>query len=151
MKMSNVSFGSIMVCRLKRPGNLLPLKDEISLSFPDEKGIGGDPALKDYRLSTNTMYPTRGSKPDEINENEAPDGTVYNAFKNYALKLDDKYRQKLGLFKDNPKEVIFTEVDFFVSPRKTEKRYFLTAATPEDEIKIHKTLSKTTRYLVGRW
>lgn len=158
MKTSPVSFGSLMVGRLYQPGHHLPLRDEISLSFPDSNGDGGHPALRSYNLDDKTYTPTRNDD-GSLRDNDTPDtsiytahdGTVYNAFKNYALKLDDEYRKKLDLFRDNPQKVIFTEVDFYVSPRQTEKRYFLTAATNDDEAKIHNVLSQGYRYLVGRW
>lgn len=156
MRTSPVSFGSLMVGRLYQPGHHLPLKDEISLSFPDSNGNGGHVALRNYNLCDKTYTPTRnedGSLRDMPNCSiySTHDGTVYNAFKNYALKLDDEYRKNLDLFRDNPQKVIFTEVDFYVSPRQTEKRYFLTAATADDEAKIHSVLSQGSRYLVGRW
>lgn len=150
MKISPVSFGSLMVGRLPQPGNHLPLKDEIGLSFPDSNGDGGNAVLRNYRFDANNHCPTRDEKGNLIKE-KTPDGTVYNAFKNYALKLDNEYRRKLDAFKNNPQKVIFTEVDFYVSPRKTEKRYFLTAATEDDEKRIHNILSQTERYIIGRW
>ena len=161
MKTSSVSFGSIMVGRiLTRPGRHLPLKDEIGLSFPDSNGDGGHPALRNYNLFDKTFKPSRnddGSLRDK--DKNTPnrsiyythDGTVNNAFKNYSFKLDAEYRKRLDLFRDNPQKVIFTEADFYVSPREVEKRYFLTAATDEDEAKIHNILSQSKRCLVGRW
>ena len=146
MKTSPVSFGSMMVVRKPQPGRQIPLKDE-----------SGNPALRNYRLQDETMTPTRNAdkslryNPKDTSIYNTHDATVYNAFKNYTFKLDEEYRKNLGLFKNNPQKVIFSEVDFWVSPHKTEKRYFLTAATEEDEIRIHNILSQSKRYRIGRW
>ena len=150
MNISPVSFGSLMVGRTPKPGNQAPIKELVALSFPESNGDGGNPMLRNYRFDDKTHCPTRDAKNNLIEE-QTPDGTVFNAFKNYALKLDDLYRKKLDAFKNNPQKVIFTEVDFYISPRKTEKRYFLTAATEEDEIKIHKVISESRDYLTLKW
>ena len=157
MKTSPVSFGSLMVVRLPKPGKQIPLKDEIGLSFPDANGDGGNVVLKNYRLQDKTIKPTRNPddsiryNPKDTSIYNTHDGTVYNAFKNYALKLDNEYRKKLDLFRDNPHKVIFSEVDFWTDHSQTEKRYFLTAATEDDEKRIHNILSQSERYIIGRW
>ena len=56
MKIPPVSFGSLMVFRLSKPGVQLPLKDEVSLSFPDSNGDGGNPELREYWLSSAPKY-----------------------------------------------------------------------------------------------
>ena len=136
MKIPPVSFGSLMVFRLSKPGVQLPLKDEVSLSFPDSNGDGGNPELREYWLSSAPKY------------KEKIDGTVWNATKNFARKLDKEYKDE---FRSNPKKVIFTTADFYVNPKDTVEKHFITAATEDDEKKIHKILSESSRYYVAKF
>ena len=122
MKTSPVSFGSILVFTLNDGKPKASVPDMVNISFQN------NPLLADYNLLDTFQY-----KGEEI------DGTVHNAAPNFAELLDKKYKDKLP---DGSKNVILTEADFYVNPRKTEKRYFITAATNEDETKIHKALSK---------
>lgn len=138
MNVSPVSFGSLMVFKFDKPGNQVSLKDEISLSFPDIDGKGGNSALKDYQFTTH-------------NYEEKYDGTVWNANKKFARQLDKYYRNRLNIFKSNPKKVVFTEVDSYVNPFKTKKKYFLTASSDFEEAKLHKILCESKRYYVARW
>lgn len=138
MNVSPVSFGSLMVFRFQKPGNQVPLHQEVGLSFPDEHGNGGNPKLQEYQFSA-------------YHYKEKYDSTTWNANKNFAKRLDKQYRKQVGAFKSNPKRVIFTEVDAYVSPFKTEKKYFITAATDADEEKIHKILCESKRYYIAKW
>ena len=150
MKVSPVSFGTILVGRVPLPGNQLPVKDEISLCFPDSNGDGGNPALRNYRFDSGYYCPTRDENGNLIKD-KAPDGTVYNSSQKSTILLDELYRKKLDVFKNNPQKVIFTEVDCFVNPKETKKKYFLTAASDVDEIKICKVLNQTKRLFALKW
>ena len=79
---------------------------------------------------------------------EKIDGTVHNAAKNFAENLDRLYKKELP---KGSKRVKLTEVDFYVNPRETQKRYFLTAATNDDENKIHEILSQSSVFYTAKF
>lgn len=138
MNVNPVSFGSLMVFKFDKPGRQVSLKDEVSLSFPDANGNGGNPALKDYQFTTH-------------NYDEKYDSTTWNANKKFAKHLDKYYRNNLNIFRSNPKKVVFTEVDAYINPFQTKKKYFLTASSDAEESKLHKILCESKRYYVARW
>lgn len=70
---------------------------------------------------------------DVYQHGEVIDGTVYNANANLCDELDKIHKNK---FLDAPRKVILSVVDVAINPRETRKRYYLTAATTEDENKI---------------
>lgn len=127
-----------MVFRFDKPGKQMPLRHEVSLSFPDSEGKGGHPELQGYEFKPYLYKNTY-------------DSTQWNANKKFAKTLNNLYRKQLKSFKENPKRVIFTEVDAYVNPVKTEKKYFLTAASDSEEAKLHKILCESKRYYVARW
>ena len=43
-------------------------------------------------------------------------------------------------------KVVITQADFYVNPRDTEKRYFITAPTADDENKILKALGPSNNF-----
>lgn len=141
MRVSPVSFGSLMVVRMKKRGtDHTPIEDMLRLSFPDSNGRGGNKEFKSYRLS-------------ELRECGDEDFTVYNATKDFAQKLDLKYQAELD---KNPHKVILTKGSFQINPRgdKVEK-IFLTAVNSTEEAKIHKVLCKSedliaVNFLYGR-
>ncbi|MCD7739794.1 MAG: hypothetical protein LUH11_00390 [Candidatus Gastranaerophilales bacterium] len=132
--MKPVSFGSLMVFTLNDNKAKLDVPSYMKLAFNNNND------LKKYKL-TDTV---------EFNKefNEEIDGTVHNAAKNFAEKLDVLYKDKL---QKGSQKVILTEADFYVSPRETQKRYFLTAATDADEKKIHNILSKSSMFYTAKF
>lgn len=131
MRTSPVSFGSLMVFTLNdgKPKSSIP--DYMKVSFMN------NPELQGYSL-TDTV---------EFTEDK-PDFTVHNAASNFSKKLDKKYKNQLPR---GSKKVILTEADFYISPKTTEKKYFLTAATNEDEKKIHQALNKTLVFYAAKF
>ncbi len=125
MRVSPVSFKSLMVFTLPDDKPSLETPQLMQLSFEHNKN------LQNYYLT------------DLVHYNEKIDGTVHNAAADFAEKLDEQYKEKLP---KGSKKVMFTEADFYVNPRETQKRYFLTAATNEDEEKLHRVLSKSSAY-----
>ena len=131
MQTRPVSFGSIMVTTLNDGKPKAPVPAYILATFKNNS------ALKKYSLQK-----------DIYTHDAKIDGTVYNASKNCAEALDKKH--EIALPKGS-KKVIISEVDFFVSPTKTEKKYFLTAPSAEDEIKILDVLKGSTLFYAGRF
>ncbi len=126
-----VSFGSLMVFTINdnRPKASIPQLMKISFN--------NNPALKTYTLTDTIEY-----------TQEKIDGTVHNAAQNFAERLDKEYKNKLP---KGSRRVILTEADFYVNPRDTQKKYFLTAATNDDEKKIHKALNKSSIFYVAKF
>ena len=63
--------------------------------------------------------------------------------------LDKKYA---NLLPKGSNKVILTEVDVYVNPRDVEKRYYLTAATAEDERKIlYSSFAESKDFLVAKF
>ena len=132
MRVSPVSFKSLMVFTLPSDKPQLQVPQLMELSFSHSQ------ALKGYALSDLVHY-----------DKEKIDGTVHNAYADFAERLDNEYE---GQLPKGSKKVIFTEADFYVkNPRETEKRYFLTAATKEDEDRLHKILSKSAAYYTVKY
>lgn len=122
MKSAPISFGSLMVFTIKDNKPKAPIPALVKTSFLN------NPKLAKYKLQ------------DTFHHSTKVDGTVHNAAKKFAEELDKKYKDKL---QKGSSRVILTEADFFVNPHKTEKRYFITAATNDDEEKIHDELSSS--------
>ncbi len=131
MKISNVSFGSLMATHIKDGKPKASITDLLKLSFQN------NPKLKNYNLQE-----------DVVQYNEVIDGTIHNANLYFAANLDNKYYEKLP---KGSKDVIITEVEATINPRETEKRFFITAATNKDEKNIHKILTQTSQYYVNRF
>lgn len=132
MRVPPVSFKSLMVFTLPSNKPKLEVPQLMELSFKHSQ------ALKGYSLGSLVHY-----------DKEKVDGTVHNAYADFAEKLDNEYESQLPR---GSKKVMFTEADFYVkNPRETEKRYFLTAATKEDEDKLHKILSKSSAYYTVKY
>ncbi|MBQ3642528.1 hypothetical protein II906_11485 [bacterium] len=131
MQARPVSFGSIMVTTLNDGKPKATVPEYIRAAFNNNE------KLKRYYLQSDIYV-----------HNEKKDGTVYNASTNFAELLDKKHEKELP---KGSKKVIMSEVDFFVSPTKTEKKYFLTAPTGEDEEKILKILGGSTIFYAARF
>ena len=121
MSVRPVSFKSIMVFTINDGKPKADVPSLVKTTFNYNK------QLKKYNLQ------------DTFVHKDKPDGTIFNATKNFAIDLDKMYRP--AMIKAD-KKVFLTETDFFVSPRKTEKRYFLTAPTNEEELEILNVLNK---------
>lgn len=121
MSVRPVSFKSILVFTINDGKPKADVPSLIKATF------GYNKQLKDYKLQ------------DTFEHNEKIDGTVYNASKNFAIELDKKNRP---LMLKGDKKVFLTATDFYVNPRETEKRYFLTASTNEEEREILNVLNK---------
>ena len=115
MNVSPVSFKSLFCFTIndKRPKGELPLMIKTAFSYNKE--------LKGYKLVEKPLY------------DEKIDGTVHNAHANMCDELDKKYA---SLLPKGSKQVFLTPVDVFETPTKEVRRYYLTAATNEDENKI---------------
>lgn len=116
MNVSPVSFKSLLCFTIddNKPKGMLPAMIKTAFAY--------NPQLKGYKLDPNIVH-----------HDEKIDGTVHNAHANICDDLDKKYADILP---KGSNKVILTEVDVYVNPRDTVKRYYLTAATSEDERKI---------------
>lgn len=116
MNVSPVSFKSLLCFTIddNKPKGMLPAMIKTAFSYNQE--------LSEYKLD-----------PKIRDHNVKIDGTVHNAQANICSELDKKYADELPKGSD---KVILTAVDVYVNPRDTVKRYYLTAATAEDERKI---------------
>ncbi len=130
MNIRPVSFGSLMVFTLNDNKPKADIPTLMKISFNNNK------QLKQYTLT------------DTVSFSEKIDGTVHNAAKNFAEDLDRLYKKELP---KGSKRVKLTEVDFYVNPRETQKRYFLTAATNDDENKIHEILSQSSVFYTAKF
>ncbi|MBQ9246122.1 hypothetical protein IJ182_07645 [bacterium] len=141
MNISPISFGSLMVGTLKSGRPKAPVPVLVDLAFNCETvNIDGNERknpLSRYNLMS-----------DIIHHEEKIDGTVHNANLDFAKELNTKYKSKLP---KGSNKVIMTEADFYINPRETEKRYFLTAASQRDEKEIHKVLSKSKEFYTVRY
>lgn len=122
MKTSPVSFGSIMVFTLNDGKPKANTADMVRTSFQYNYD------LSDYQLIKTVKY-----------DGEQIDGTVYNSTPSFAKLLDKQYKD---LLPKGSKKVILTEADFYINAKNMQKKYFLTAATEDDEAEIHKILGK---------
>ncbi len=126
MKTSPVSFGSLMCFTIKDGKPKASVPSLVQLAFQC------NPRLSGYNLDK-----------DIVVHKEKIDGTVHNAAADFCELLDEKYKAKLP---KGSNRVIITEADFYVNPRDTEKRYFLTAATGDEENKILRTLGSSLNF-----
>lgn len=132
MRVSPVSFKSLMVFTLKGNKPSAGIPDIMAYTFQNNKSLRDN-----YSLTTPVHY-----------DKDKIDGTVHNAAANFASLLDKEYKKELP---KGSKKVILTSADFYVNPRDTQKRYFLTAATNEDEEKLHKILSKSLAFFTVKF
>lgn len=127
MKTSPVSFGSLMCFTINDGKPKASVPEMINLSFAMNSKLSG------YDLQT-----------DVIDfKGEPVDGTVHNAAADFCEKLDKLYKQMLP---KGSNKVVITQADFYVNPRDTEKRYFITAPTADDENKILKALGPSNNF-----
>lgn len=130
MKISPVSFRSLIVFNIDNDRPQAGIKDLLRLSF------NNNPKLKNYSLS------------DTFVDSSEPDGTVFNATKDFCEELDKRYADDLP---KGSKKVFLTESEFFVSPKDKIKKYFLTAATNKDEEHLLNVFKKSTDFYVARF
>ncbi len=131
MKSAPVSFGSILVFTINDNKPKAEVPDLIRTAFKN------NPYLQQYNLTDTFEY-----------TDERIDGTAHNASSNFCFKLKEKYKKILP---KGSKDVILTKADFYFNPEKTQEKYFLTAATSEDEKEIHKILSKSSVFYAARF
>ncbi len=131
MNIPRVSFGSLMV-----------------FTINDGKPKASVPQLVKIAFNNNPVIRNNYYLSDTVEFSEKIDGTVYKAADEFAERLDDEYSKQLP---KGSKKVILTSADFYVNPRETEKRYFLTAATDDDEEKLHNILSKSSAFYVNKF
>lgn len=131
MKTNPVSFKSLLVFTINDGKPKAPVPELIRMSFKHND------ILKNYSLDQFVR-----------SHKEKIDGTVFNANSDFCEELDRKYRM---LLPKGSKKVIMTEADFLINPKDTQKRYFLTAATAEDEERILKTLGKSNHFYAARF
>ena len=132
MKVSPVSFKSLLCFTINdnKPKGALPTMIKTAFAY--------NPQLKNYKLDPNIQHYDK-----EI------DATVHNAHDKVCKSLDKKYA---NLLPKGSNKVILTEVDVYVNPRDVEKRYYLTAATAEDERKIlYSSFAESKDFLVAKF
>lgn len=130
MSIRPVSFGSLMVFTLKDGKPKADVPTLVKTAFNNNE------QLREYHLQDGFKY------------EEKIDGTVHNASKNFARTLDRRYQRQLPR---GSKQVNFTEADFSINPRETEKRYFLTASSKEEETALLKILSQGSTLYVAQF
>lgn len=131
MKTNPISFKSLLVFTINDGKPKAPVTDLVRAAFNNNN------ELKQYRLDR-----------DIVVFKEKMDGTIFNANSNFCQKLDNDYKK---LLPKGSKRVIITQADFYTNPKETQKRYFLTAATADDEDKILKTLGKSNLFYAAKF
>ena len=129
MKTNPVSFGSLMAFHIKDNKPHAPIPELVKLSF-----LNNDSLRNEFNLQPVRHYP------------EIIDGTIHNANQKFAKQLDYDYYHELP---KGSKDVILTEVDAYINPKQTEKRYFITGATDKIEKKLHRILSASKHFFVA--
>ncbi len=132
MNISPVSFGSLMCFTLQDGKPKAPVPVFLKTAFKNNS------SLKKYNLDKDI---TKFDK-------ETIDGTVPNAASDFCYRLDDMYKGRLP---KGCKRVILTQANFMGQDGKVEKRFFLTAATANDEEKILKTLAQGNTLYVSKF
>lgn len=130
MSIRPVSFGSLMVFTLNDGKPKADVPTLVKTAFNNNE------QLSEYHLKDGFKY------------EEKIDGTIHNASKNFAHTLDKRYQKHLP---KGGKQVNLTEADFSVTPRETQKRYFLTASTREEETALLKILSQGSTLYVAQF
>ncbi len=130
--MRPVSFGSLMAFTVKNNNNYIP--QMLNNSFTSQ--------------TTNHHLNEKYVLVEKPLEKDVYDGTAFNATKNVANKLDNKYKDD---FYVNPRKVFLTPVKISDRSGEIQTRYFITAATQEDEDTIHNSLSGTNQFLVAKF
>lgn len=130
MKTSPVSFKSLMVFTLDDGKPKAPVTALVRAAFDN------NPDLSRYQL-----------KKDIFEYSEVKDGSVNNASTNMAKTLDDVHKNTLP---KGSKQVIMSQTKFSIGPT-TNTKYFLTAATDDDEEKILKTLANGNTLYVAKF
>lgn len=131
MKTNPISFKSLLVFTLRDGRPKAPIPDLVKAAFKN------NPILKDYHVEHDVL----------VHKGET-DGTLYNANSDFCQLLDKKYSP---LLPKGSRKVLITEADFYINATDKEKRYFVTAATAEDENKIHKQLGKSNAFYAARF
>ena len=88
-----------------------------------------------------TLVKTAFNNNEQLSEYHLKDGFKYEKTVNF---------RKMHLPKGG-KQVNLTEADFSVTPRETQKRYFLTASTREEETALLKILSQGSTLYVAQF
>lgn len=108
-----------------------PIPDLVKAAFKNNT------ALQQYRVEK-----------DVFKHNGEIDGTLYNANSDFCQLLDKKYA---NLLPKGSTKVIITEADFYINDKDTEKRYFVTAPTADDENRIHKQLGQSNAFYAAKF
>lgn len=132
MKTSPVSFGSLMCFTINDGKPKASVPDMLKIAFVCNN------KLSKYNLQKDVI---------EF-KGEPVDGTVHNAAADFCDRLDKLYKNMLP---KGSNQVVITQADFYVNPRDTEKRYFITAPTADDENKILKTLGSSSNFYTAKF
>ena len=132
MKTSPVSFGSLMCFTINDGKPKASIPSMLNIAFMCNSKLSGYDLQKD-------VFQYQG---------EAVDGTVHNAAANFCEKLDYIHKDKLP---KGSNKVFITEAEFYVNPRDTEKRYFITAPTADDENRILKALGSSNNFYTAKF
>lgn len=131
MRTNPVSFKSLLVFTLNDGKPRATVPDIVRMAFKHNdflKQYNVDPFIREHK--------------------EEMDGTVFNANSDFCQYLDEKYRNVLN---KGSKRIIMTSADFYINPTDKQKRYFITAATADDEEKILKELGKSNHFYTARF
>lgn len=131
MRTNPVSFKSLLVFTLNDGKPRASVPEIVRMAFKHNDN------LKQYQVDA-YIRPHK----------ETMDGTVFNANSDFCQYLDEKYR---NILTKGSKKIIMTSADFYINPTDTQKRYFITAATAEDEEKILKELGKSNHFYAARF
>ena len=132
MKTSPVSFGSLMCFTIDDGKPKASIPSMLNIAFVCNSKLSG------YKLDKDVVQ----------FKGETVDGTVHNAAADFCEKLDKLYK---NLLPKGSNKVLITEADFYVNPRDTEKRYFITAPTADDENKILKALGSSNNFYTAKF
>ena len=140
MRINPVSFGSLQVFTLTSGKPKPPVPALVKLAFDRNPKLNGTEKPKGLKALFGIPAPKYRivDGVDTFESEKTPhDGTVHEAFLQFARELDDVYKDK---FKD-PNDVFITKARFTKNPRETEIRYFLTASDYGKESDINKILN----------
>ena len=142
MRINPVSFGSLQVFTLKSGKPKPPVPDLVRLAFNNNPKLNGTEkpkGLKAFFGIPSPKYRIVDGVDTFESEETAHDGTVHEAFLQFARELDDVYKDKYT--PENSDVVYLTKARFTKNPRETEIRYFLTASDYGKESDINRILN----------
>ncbi len=144
MRVNPVSFRSLQVFTLQSGKPKAPVPQLIKLAFDRNPELNGTAPQSGLRTLLG-FVPTKYKLVDGTDEfiakdiSEAQDGTVHEAYLQFARQLDDYYSKKMK--PEDYDKVYLTKASFTKNPREMETRYFLTASSYRREGDINRILN----------